>query len=115
MDIKSRIASNENALGFIDRNICSDEERNEYKKIYDENGILPNGIVADVEDGYVSFYKINNDKNISEEDKEKYVKYHQAVNLDKITKDIHTIKNCVVFFTVLSVIGLVAGFIIALQ
>lgn len=45
---------------------------------------------------------------------DEYLKFRNATNLEQCENHLRTIKNCVVFFTVLAAIGLVGGFLLAI-
>ena len=89
-------------LGILQEVDCSVEENEKYRKMLQENETLPDGIVRrEGEVEYASFYRL--EKTILS--KEELAEYLQCRQL----KAIETIKKCVVFFTVLTIISLVCA------
>ena len=89
---------------------CSYEENEQYRKLLQENKPLPSGILCRNPGGsveYASFYKVERTA-LSKDELAEYLQYKQL-------KSIITIKKCMVFFTVLTVISLACGFILALS
>jgi hypothetical protein len=92
-------------LGILQEVDCSDEENEKYRKLLQKNEPLPNGILhrnPDSSTEYASFYKVEKTV-LSKDELSNYIQYKQL-------KTLTTIKNCVVFFTVLTVISLIFGF-----
>lgn len=86
---------------------CTKQENREYQKLLKNGGKLPQGVYADVyEDGELAteFYTIY-EPDLTEAEIQEYLTYKKLSLLK-------TIKNCVVFFTVLTVVGLVASFLL---
>ena len=81
---------------------CSEEENQEYMELIKQKKLLPKEIIrkelsnGNAPDRYYKEIPID----ISQEELQEYCMLKQ-------TKNINTIKNCVVFFTVLTVISLV--------
>ena len=97
-------------LGILQEVNCSNQENQKYRKMLQENKPLPNGILCRTSDGsveYASFYKVERTA-LSKDELAEYLQYKQL-------KSIITIKKCMVFFTVLTVISLACGFILALS
>ena len=97
-------------LGVLQGVDCSYEENKKYRELLQENKPLPNGILRRDPDGsveYASFYKVERTA-LSKDELSEYLQYKQL-------KSIITIKNCVVFFTVLTVISLTLSLILALS
>ena len=90
---------------------CSKQENREFQKLLKEGGVLPEGVFAYVYDsGEISkteFYTIY-ETDLTESEITEYLTY-KKLNL------IRTIKNCVMFFTVLTIIAMVAYFIIIMK
>ena len=113
VSLKDKIAKLNGELGFLKLADCNDEKNYSiFKTMYDEKQELPPDIIVESNDDGVRFYRVSISEEISETDKDTYLKIFNANNINKITNDIHTIKNCAIFFTVLAIIGLVGGFII---
>ena len=97
-------------LGILQEVDCSYEENVKYRKLLQENEPLPNGILRRDSDGsveYASFYKVERTA-LPKDELAEYLQYKQL-------KSLITIKNCVVFFTVLTAISLAFGLIAALS
>lgn len=79
---------------------CSKQENKEYQKLLKENGVLPDGVYAYVNDGGVAsttqFYTVY-ETDLTESEITEYLTY-------KKLKLISTIKNCIIFFTVLTIL-----------
>lgn len=95
--------------GFIRKNIISDEETTvRYQKLESEGSPLPEGIYPTSVEGSREYCTIEDAvPDMTPEEINRIIALRQA-------KDIHTIRNWVIFFGVLAVIGLVGGFIVAL-
>lgn len=94
--------------GVAEKTYCTQEENNEYYKILKEGGTLPEGVyqTAYNDEGSVAsteFYTVK-EIELTESERMEYLTYKQ---LDLL----RTIKNCVVFFTVLAVIGMAIALI----
>ena len=110
MKLKGKLNSFRIEHGICKRNFCSNEENQKYKKILAEGGTLPKWIYREeYEEGLSTeeFFNIHK-SNLSEEEIKEYLMY-------KKLSMIRTIKNCVVFFTVLTVIGLIAYLLLSLN
>lgn len=89
---------------------CSKAENKQYQQILKKGSILPNGVYAYVDEFDVAstkeFYPVY-ETDLSQQEILEYLTYKK---LDFI----RTIKNCIVFFTVLTVISLILSFFIAI-
>ena len=91
------------AMGFARWENCSDEENKAYSEMLKKGEQLPDGIEQRIDgSGFKTdtFYSLK-DTGLSDTEKQEYIMYKQLQN-------IKTIKGCVVFFTVLTVISLIA-------
>lgn len=89
---------------------CTKQENKEYEQLLKEGGTLPDGVFAYVYDGITSttdFYTVY-EADLSESEIREYLTYKQ-LNMIK------TIKNCVLFFTVLTIIGMATYFFVLLN
>lgn len=95
--------------GFIRKNIINDEEtRVRYEELEREGSPLPEGVYPTSVDGMHEYCTIENAvPDMTDEEVNRLIALRQA-------KDIHIIRNWVIFFGILAVIGLVGGFIVAL-
>lgn len=89
---------------------CTKHENKVYQQLLKKGGTLPEGVFAYVYDnGEISttaFYTVY-EADLNEAEIQEYLTYKQL-------SLIKTIKNCVLFFTVLTVIGMVAYLLIRL-
>ena len=90
--------------GFIRKNIISDKgTRQGYQKLENEDKPLPEGIYATSVDGRREYCTIEDAvPDMTPEEIERLIALRQA-------RDIHTIKNWVIFFGVLAIVGLIFG------
>ena len=105
-ELKEKIKSDDVQLSRYRKEYCIDEEFNTVKSLYDEKKELPNGIyheavIAKGGERVDRFYRLVNE-DLSDEEWKEYIALKQYM-------DRHTIKKCVVFFTVLAIISLVCG------
>ncbi len=110
MELANELLELKYKLGILQRTDCTWEEDDKYRSLLRENKPLPDGILYDApSDGSLElphFYKVQK-ANLSKEELAEYVQYKQL-------KSIVTIKNCLVFFTVLTILSLVGGIITAI-
>ena len=109
MKLKGKLNSFRIEHGICKRNFCSNEENQKYKKILAEGGTLPENVFNYTDDWTrdgEEFYTIQK-SDLSEEEIKELLMYKQL-------SMVKTIKNCVVFFTVLTVIGLIAYLLLLL-
>ena len=106
MNLTKELEQLKYTLGILQEADCPDSENEEYRKLLSQGKSLPDGILRrnpDSSDEYALFYTIKETK-LSKDELSEYIQYKQL-------RTLMTIKNCVVFFTVLTVISLVCGFI----
>lgn len=97
---------------------CSKQENKEYQKLLKDGGTLPEGVYAYVystgETSTTEFYTVY-EPDLTESEKAEYLTYKKLDLLETIKDCIKTIKGCVVFFTTLAIIGIIAYLIIMLN
>ena len=95
--------------GFLKKNIIKTEETvQQYQQLEEEGKPLPEGIYPMAENGMREYFTVENAvTDMTPGEIDRLIALRQA-------KDIHTIRNWVIFFGVLAVISVAAGFIIAL-
>ncbi len=84
---------------------CSREDNKKYNQLIKNNESLPDGVYEykmETGDGTGTFYTVYQPE-LTQEEKIEYITFKQL-------KMISTIKNCVVFFTVLTVISMIITF-----
>ena len=85
---------------------CTKQENKEYQKLLKDGGALPEGVYAydSYDNGETEFYTVY-ETDLTESEIREYLTYKQL-------SFIRTIKNCVLFFTVLTIIGMIVYFLI---
>lgn len=104
IDLKVVLRSQRFEHDILQKIPCSAKENRMCEELLKSGGTLPKGVYAYEYDSGTSvneFYTIY-EADLTENELKEYLAYKQLALL-------HTIKNCVVFFTVLTVIGIVAG------
>ena len=96
-------------LGVLEEVDCSDSETEEYRKMLQAGMPLPEGVLRRNPDSSVEFamfYTVKKTE-LSGEEMAEYLQYKQLCTLI-------TVKKCVVFFTVLTIISLICSAIAVL-
>ncbi|MBO4868354.1 MAG: hypothetical protein J5585_01445 [Clostridia bacterium] len=110
LDIKNELQQFRFDMNFLQKIDCTKEENNTYQRMLKNGESLPNGVYQykdpTTEEYIQSFYTVW-DPELTDAEKQEYIKYKELLH-------IKTIKNCVVFFTVLTIISLVATVVILL-
>ena len=105
MDLKKNLLLAREQNAFASRQLCTDEESEQYRKLLADNKPLPAGVFFYALENY--FYSIPDLQDISHEEM-------IELTLQEQLSAIKTIKKCVVYFTTISIISLVLGAIAAL-
>lgn len=109
MNLKEELDSYRIDFNIWEKIPCTKQESQKYKKILAEGGTLPENVFNYTDDWTrdgEEFYTIQK-SDLSEEEIKELLMYKQL-------SMVKTIKNCVVFFTVLTVIGLIAYLLLLL-
>lgn len=104
VDLIKELHSYKFEFDLLQRIPCSKQENEEYRKLLSVGGTLPEGVFSYVFDNGQNtgeFYTIY-EPDLTEAEIAEYLTYKKLGLLK-------TIKNCIVFFTVLTVIGIFAG------
>lgn len=107
IDLMKELNDLQYELQLLQRIDCSKEENKKFKELLKQGQELPNGIYRyKTENGEELdlFYTIHKPTELNSEDRMEYI-------LLKQFQQMKTIKNCVLFFTVLTVISLVITFL----
>ena len=111
INLRDELRSYKFEFDLLQKIPCSKQENREYQKILKEGGVLPEGVFAYVYDSgetsKTEFYTIY-ETDLTESEITEYLTY-------KKLSLIRTIKNCVMFFTVSTIIAMVAYFIIMMS
>ena len=106
-DIRQELFEKQIEYGFLKVINCSHQENLQYAKNKKNGESLPENVrqYKDTQtDQYVDEFYYLNDTKLSDAEKQEYLKYIELDRLD-------TIKKCLIFFTVLTVIFLIIGLI----
>lgn len=93
-------------LNFLQKADCSNSENQKYLNDKKSGNPLPSNVTPSRENPN-KFYTVK-DSGLTEDERRLYIEL-------KKLEHIKTIKNCVLFFTVTAVIGLIATFLLSLQ
>ena len=111
INLRDELRTHKFEFDLLQKIPCTKQENKEYQQLLKNGGTLPEGIFAYVYDtGEAStsaFYTIY-ETDLSESEIREYLTYKQL-------SLIKTIKNCILFFTVLTIIGMVAYFLIMMN
>jgi len=113
LDMQKELENNKFDLNQGKKVYCNKKESTAFAKLISSDKALPDGVFKnsqDSDDFYdenTSFYRMEQ-TNFSHEKIQEYLQFKQ-------TKYLHTIKNCVVFFTVITAISLSIWAIILLE
>ncbi len=111
IDLRNELRAYKFEFDLLQKIPCSKKENKEYQKLLKEGGVLPEGVFAYVYDSgetsTTEFYTIY-ETDLTESEITEYLTY-------KKLSLIRTIKNCIMFFTVLTIIGMVAYFFILMN
>ena len=111
INLRDELMAHKFEFNLLQRIPCSKQDNKEYAKLLKQGRTLPEGVYAYVyDDGEIStneFYTIY-ETDLTEAEIQEYLTYKQL-------SLIRTIKNCVVFFTVLTIIGMVVSFLIMMN
>ncbi len=111
INLRDELRAHKFEFGLLQKVPCSKQENKEYQNLLKDGKTLPEGVYAYVYDnGETSnseFYTIS-ETELTESEIREYLTYKQL-------SLIKTIKNCVMFFTVLTIIGMVAYFLIMMN
>ncbi len=105
INLRKKLREYKFQFDLLQRIPCSREETREYAKILKQGGTLPEGVfVAYADSPEPEFYTVY-EADLTEAEISEYLTY-------KKLSLIKTIKNCMVFFTVLTIIVIIALFLI---
>jgi hypothetical protein len=111
INIRDELLAHKFEFNLLQKIPCTPQENEAYQKLLKDGGTLPEGVFAHVYDtGEIStteFYTIY-EADLSESEIREYLTYKQL-------SLIKTIKNCALFFTILTIIGMIAYFLIMMN
>lgn len=110
-DLRKQLHQYQFDFDLLQRIDCSYQENNEFQKILDEGGTLPEGVFSYKDDenteATFGFYRIYQ-TDLTEEEMQQYLTYKKLSLL-------RTIKNCAMFFTGLTIVSIVLTLIYILS
>ena len=102
MNVRDALREHRFEYELLQKIPCTKQENEQYQKLVEDGGVLPEGVYAFVDDSgetsKTEFYTIL-ESDLTESEIREYLTYKQL-------RLIRTIKNCVMFFTVLTIIGM---------
>lgn len=108
INLRDELRAHKFEFDLLQKIPCTKQENKGYQKILTDGGTLPEGVYAYVYDSgetsTTEFYTIY-ETDLTESEIREYLTYKQL-------SLIRTIKNCVLFFTVLTIIGMIVLFLI---
>ena len=111
INLRDELRAHKFEFDLLQKIPCTKQENKDYQKLLKDGGTLPEGVYAYVYDnGEISiteFYTIY-ETDLTESEIREYLTYKQLCL-------IRTIKNCVMFFTVLTIIGMIVYFLIMMN
>ena len=100
-DIREEITQNKIDLGFYQIKPCSYDENQQLKELKNQGKPLPENINEYNSEYAGEFYTVHK-PNLSEKEMQDYIAF-------KHLRLLKTIKNCVLFFTVLTIVNIIAA------
>lgn len=111
VDLRRELNQMQFDLNFLQKTDCSNSENQKYLNDQKNGEPLPKNVIqyrSTSTGEYLNEFYTVKDSGLTEDEK------HLYMELKKL-EHIKTIKNCVLFFTVITVIGLIATFLLSLQ
>lgn len=117
-DAKDMLRESRFEYGILKDVPCSEKDNQKYQKMLEKGEKLPDGVCqyknAATGEFIGEFYTVI-DQHFSDSEKQEYLKYVELSYKKEELRHIETIKNCVVFFTVLTVISLLISFLVMIN
>ena len=111
INLRKHLRAHKFEFDLLQKIPCTKQENKEYQKLLKDGGTLPEGVYAYVNDigetSATEFYTIY-ETDLTESEIREYLTYKQL-------SLIRTIKNCVMFFTVSAIIGMIVYFLIMMN
>ncbi len=110
INLRDELRAHKFEFDLLQKIPCTKQENKEYQKLLKDGGTLPEGVYAFVFNSYdtpTEFYTIY-ETDLTESEIREYLAYKQL-------SLIKTIRNCIMFFTILSIIGMIAYFFIMMN
>ena len=108
-ELRREIAKYRRKFGLQSRTPCTDEENRAYLDIVNSGRELPEGVgrFKIVNGDYLNEFFTVQETDLTKEEQQEYLRFRELEMLSTSTGYLRTIRNCVVFFTALAVIGFV--------
>lgn len=113
--MKKSLNKNDLALSFVESGLaekvpCTNDELEHFASYDYEQSKLPNDVYTYEENGEIEYFRLN-PTNLEDGALQKYLmsqQLNQARMISYIPNLLNTIKNCMIFFTVITIISLIA-------
>lgn len=96
-DLKKELQDSLLDLGILEKELCTNRENKEYRKMQKDNAPLPEGVLQSPDT--FQYYRVNK-TDLSEEEIDRLLRYRRTLYL-------RSIKNSMIFFVGLSIISLI--------
>lgn len=107
-NITKEIESIKKELGLMKEEQCSNQENKKYREMLQNHEKMPENLYRYGQtDNFCKIYKAD----LTKEEEEYYLQYKTYQKTTEISNYIRTIKNCVVFFTILEIIAIIVALI----
>lgn len=103
LDLRNELRQLKFKNNLLQEIVCSEHDSTLYSQMIKDGKKLPDGVFHRKDGNYSVFYTVY-ETDLSNDEKAEYFSLLQSTN-------IKTIRNCIVFFTVLAVISLILSFI----
>ena len=104
-DLRGELDAYRFEFDVLQKVMCDARESEDYATLLKEGKPLPDGVYSEEGVGGATVFYTVYDPELSDEEKNEYLTYRRLAYL-------RTIKNCAIFFTVLTIIGLIAALIL---
>lgn len=111
VDLRRELNQMQIDLNFLQKTDCSNSENQKYLNDQKNGNQLPKNVIqyrSTSTGEYLNEFYTVKDSGLTEDERRLYIEL-------KKLEHIKTIKNCILFFTVTAVIGLIATFLLSLQ
>ena len=115
-DLKQEMNQLKMDLGIVKKAYCNQEEQEIFKRMEKEGKRISGEKYGEVfADGENNTYYRNVEEDLPKEKIEELIAYQQISSLKSIKNLLETIKNCAIFFVVLSIISILMWFLIMIR
>lgn len=107
LDLRNILQQRRFDMNFLQKIDCNEKENKTYREMLKNGDSLPNGVhqYKDSAGGYSGYFYTVWDSDLTDAEIMEYIQYHEFLH-------IKTIKNCAVFFVILTIISLIANVVL---